>query len=420
MATLQHMSTAEDIVLANFKNGKLQINDKAGPSSNSPEFTYYKNVDTPDERLRKRRILVAKSQSLQYVGYNHGPEAPKANSACKYLVGVLDKKTNKMKVYDAQYYQLRPWLHNDMQPDQDETDQPTEQTYIEKQDALTEAFGSLRKRRAVDSRHKSKVSNEAIEKSAKVAVTIAKSQPTTPIKETMDSEGVLPCCDREATKVEDVYKLDDLVAPHLLEALKKVSGKFCNANIQRIQEWQKQKTYSSFVLDHLRTLANEPTDEKQKKAAILLYLHNLSIMYALKISDLNKKIPFEGDTPMSVKKHLLDSFTQSTLVGDGSRQKRCLPKRMKDKMISHALVLALILDDYKTKLSPLQSAFKVGVRILESHARALGCRVTSIAEVAEGGASLPSKSPTAQKVAELSLPLRITYTPKKKLGGKKR
>ncbi len=50
--------------------------------------------------------------------------------ACdRYLVGILDKKTNKMKVYDSQYYQLRPWLHNDSQ---DQTDQASEQTYIEK------------------------------------------------------------------------------------------------------------------------------------------------------------------------------------------------------------------------------------------------------------------------------------------------
>ena len=58
---------------------------------------------------------------------------------------------------------------------------PLGKPFCSQQDALTQAFGSVRKQHAAESRRKSRVGTEALDKSAKTAVKLAKSQPSTPI-----------------------------------------------------------------------------------------------------------------------------------------------------------------------------------------------------------------------------------------------
>ena len=67
-------------------------------------------------------------------------------------------------------------------------------------------------------------------------------------------------------------------------------------------------------------------------------------------------LSFAGvDPPQTVKQHLLSAFTEQKM-GEGGKAKvtLTLSPRMKDKILSHLLVLALILDDFAVDCSPLQ------------------------------------------------------------------
>ncbi|NXS79977.1 RPA49 polymerase, partial [Erpornis zantholeuca] len=86
-----------------FANGKLRRPE-------SLRFTVYRNRDTAHPRKRHRRILVSETERLSYVGHNFGSEVLKCNSLCRYFVGVLDKSSGQMEVYNAEIFNMQPLL----------------------------------------------------------------------------------------------------------------------------------------------------------------------------------------------------------------------------------------------------------------------------------------------------------------------
>uniref|UniRef100_A0A674BFS8 DNA-directed RNA polymerase I subunit RPA49-like n=1 Tax=Salmo trutta TaxID=8032 RepID=A0A674BFS8_SALTR len=84
-----------------FSNGNLRNTEQLN-------FSFYKNVDETNPRKKTRRMLVAESQRLSYVGNNFGTESLKCNNLCKYYVGVLNKETMKMEVHRAQLFNMQP------------------------------------------------------------------------------------------------------------------------------------------------------------------------------------------------------------------------------------------------------------------------------------------------------------------------
>ncbi|NXS30261.1 RPA49 polymerase, partial [Pomatostomus ruficeps] len=86
-----------------FANGRLQRPDAL-------RFTVYRNRDAAHPRKRHRRILVSETERLCYVGHNFGSEVLKCNSLCRYFVGVLDKNSGEMDVYNAEIFNMQPLL----------------------------------------------------------------------------------------------------------------------------------------------------------------------------------------------------------------------------------------------------------------------------------------------------------------------
>ncbi|NWI80848.1 RPA49 polymerase, partial [Dryoscopus gambensis] len=53
---------------------------------------------------------VSETERLCYVGHNFGSEVMKCNSLCRYFVGVLDKNSGQMDVYNAEIFNMQPLL----------------------------------------------------------------------------------------------------------------------------------------------------------------------------------------------------------------------------------------------------------------------------------------------------------------------
>ncbi|NWU01440.1 RPA49 polymerase, partial [Urocynchramus pylzowi] len=86
-----------------FANGRLERPE-------SLRFTVYRSRDAAHPRKRHRRILVSETERLCYVGHNFGSEVTKCNSLCRYFVGVLDKSSGQMEVYNAEIFNMQPLL----------------------------------------------------------------------------------------------------------------------------------------------------------------------------------------------------------------------------------------------------------------------------------------------------------------------
>ncbi|XP_033631933.1 DNA-directed RNA polymerase I subunit RPA49-like [Asterias rubens] len=410
----------DELILANFSHGRLNVNDD-GACLQPPSFSYFKHRDQADKRRKNQRILVAESNSMQYIGQNFGIHAPRLSSHCKYLVGVLDKESGKMKVYDAKSHQLRPWFGDSSKASECITEGGEQEklTYSEKNDRLTEAFGSSRKQRALESRLRSAVTPKALETLANKAIEHAQTQPQSayPSDDEADSGGILPPCNQKAEFLRDVYNLDDIIAPLWMEEVLKLplTSEFIDATDEQITEWQTEEKYCEYILDRLSRFPRSAAEERQEAACILAYIHYLRKISALGYQDMKtKQVIIDKDLPKSFNDHLVNMFTKTSASVDGVRSRRLFPKQLKEKSLIQMLTLALIVDEFKTDLSLLQKGLTAHLTMLRNHAKALGCRVKESKSATRKKSILEKQSMLNCVTAELQLPRKYKKRPSKR------
>ncbi|XP_033097611.1 DNA-directed RNA polymerase I subunit RPA49-like isoform X2 [Anneissia japonica] len=347
---------------AQFSHAKLKVTEDGSPSK-PPTFTRYRSSETKDPRKRNKQCLVATAEGeMEYIGQNFGPTASRSDSMCKYMVGVVDKTTNKIKVYDGQLFHLQPWIflkESLNEGDEDVTDKK-DLSFAEKSDMLTEAFGSARKQRAMESRIRNKVATDALEHSLRKAMEEAGSQPNTPTKlPAQETSDIIPACNRNATRPEEAYHMEDIISPSIMLSLKGACEFLTTATQNQIAEWKTNETYSPYVLSQLQVLTGT-TEKRKERASQLLYMMYLIHMHCLKPFACRKGIPFMKGTPDAVKKHLLNEFTVEAMSPDGKKTLRNLSSKMRDKLALHMILIALYIDNFRVNLSLLQKELHLG------------------------------------------------------------
>ncbi|KAK3597680.1 hypothetical protein CHS0354_040055 [Potamilus streckersoni] len=351
---------------------------------------------------------------MLYTGKNYGESAPKAKGLCRYYIGVFDKKRGKMKVCDAEMFNLRPFI-NVVEKESTATSLSNDLSYIEKKDKLTSAFGSSRKRKAMESRLRNKVEAKELEKAMGSAVEMALSQERLNPPSTQDSFGsessLIPPCNKDAQRVEDVYNLHDLISTAELEELTSSAKVFFDSTVTDIRIWKVDQIYPKYIVNHLSSLPLRE-NERWLKAKCLTYLSYLINLFNMKAKDLKRKDPLPREWPNRIRRNLSEKFTVKVNTNDGKKIITCIPARLKDKLLCHILVLALIIDDFSVEVGDLQMDTKVGVQRMQTHFQALGCQMKTHKIPLGDGQNLESR------VALLKLPL--VFPEMKPKTGKKR
>lgn len=53
---------------------------------------------------------VTETDRLSYVGKNFGPSSSRIQQMCKYYVGIHDKETGKIRICDAEIFNMQPHI----------------------------------------------------------------------------------------------------------------------------------------------------------------------------------------------------------------------------------------------------------------------------------------------------------------------
>lgn len=106
------------------------------------------------------------------------------------------------------------------------------------------------------------------------------------------------------------------------------------------------------------------------QSCCLLYLSYMMKLYRLTYKDLKRKDPLI-EVPDVIKNRLFSLFS----IEKG--KSRAIPKRLKDKLVSYILVLALIIDDYSLEYSVILKDLGMAASRLKFHLKAIGCVVNS-------------------------------------------
>ncbi|NXM38375.1 RPA49 polymerase, partial [Gymnorhina tibicen] len=435
-----------------FANGRLRHPD-------SLRFTVYRNRDTAHPRKRHRRILVSETERLCYVGHNFGSEVMKCNSLCRYFVGVLDKNSGQMEVYNAEIFNMqpllsviawlgsiflvilgwfpisvtscpsqtsasctcgfchvkslkfseRPWLWNErwVLCSLGCTGCFNVHVSLVQMDLCIEAFGTSKQKRALSSRRMNAVGSDIVSTAVtKAAANVIDAKGVTALMQDMAQDDVqnisafLPPCHEDADRPEHVYKFEDILSAAEYEALRVPAATLANVTAEEMAKRAEERSHCSFVLEELKFL---PTDEKSRdhKARCLWFLDTLIRFSHLKV--IKKKHPMGPECPHIISRKLMKNFTSLT-YNNGSIQ-NLISASMKAKITAYVIALALHINNFQTDLTILQNDMKLTESRILDIAKALRLRVSK----AKGVPGLENDQ--NHKLGTLSLPLPMQKAP---------
>ncbi|KAM5194613.1 DNA-directed RNA polymerase I subunit RPA49 isoform 1-T1 [Mantella aurantiaca] len=388
-------------LLVQFTNGTIQ-------TPKDVHFTLYKDEGDKTPGKKSQRILAAETDRLSYVGNNFSSETAMSKPLCKYFIGVLNKATGKMEVYDAEHINMQPVLEKDNNlstQNEDVTDMPTK-TYREKVDALIESFGTNRQKRALSSRRLNQVGSETLNKAmVKAAEEIIESKGRTElVKEAIDtntedlSSIFLPPCDARADKPENVYKFDDLISPVEYEALESVSAPFKNITSEELRQMAEKKEHTLFVLQELQELSMAKDTDRQ--ARVLWYLDTLIKFSQLKVA--KRKDLITKGCPNVICGNLMRNFTVT--VYTNGRVQNSISGTMKSKIVAYIIALALHISDFQVDLTGLQRDLRLTENRIIEISKAMGLKIIKRNMYSD------ESFEEIHKIAILELPL-IVYRP---------
>ncbi|NXS52119.1 RPA49 polymerase, partial [Brachypteracias leptosomus] len=416
-----------------FSNGRLQ-------RPGSMQFTVYRNKDKDHPRKKHRRILVSETERLSYVGNNFGSGVMKCNSLCRYFVGVLDKESGQMEVYNAEMFNMQPllsgrrvlclspcsvldacvhasadWLltavlcglpvcffflisvflpqHGGRR--------------IHYMDLCIEAFGTNKQKRALNARRMNAVGSDVVTTAvAKAAANIIDEKGVAALIQDVAQDDVqnisalLPPCNEDAEKPENVYKFEDILSPAEYEALQVPAAVFVNITAEEISKKAEEQSHCSFVLEELKLL---PADEKSRdhKARCLWFLDTLIKFSHLRV--IKKKYLMGPGCPHIISRKLMKNFTSMTYNNGSVRN--LIPSSMKSKITAYVIALALHISNFQIDLTVLQNDLKLRESRMMDIAKAMRLKVSK----AKG---LPGLEDIQNhKLGTLSLPLPVQKAP---------
>lgn len=376
-----------------------------------------KNLFCEPSHHSKTHKKLKLSLSDEFMNY----EAIEENES-PFLVGLLDKQSSKIQLCTTPYFVVKPECYLSGNADKENEQIQMGKTYIEKLNSLTAAFGSSKKRKAMHTNLKNKIDSDTLEKAVTAAVEESKliqaEQNTADKADEVVTEefSVLPVPNRQAKSPQEVYDLNEVLSISKTEFERFTSEqsiKFAQAPANLIKEWKTNNIYAEYVCDHLTTLANSKSSHQYKiqKYKLLAYLNYLLCLYRLKAAQLKTKSPLSSsEVPDVVINKMFDVYTVLSTTGHSqAKGVRSMPRRLKDKLACHILILALYVDDFDTSVESFQKELKFSQQRILDFYRALGCNVKNQI------VTVNNKKHVIKK-AELSLPIADStlLEPKKK------
>uniref|UniRef100_H0Z9Y8 RNA polymerase I subunit E n=1 Tax=Taeniopygia guttata TaxID=59729 RepID=H0Z9Y8_TAEGU len=348
---------------------------------------------------------VSETERLSYVGHNFGSDGTKCSSLCRYFVGVLDRSSGQMEVYNAEIFNMQPLLSDNVIPD--DTKEYQKKSYREKMDLCIEAFGTSKQKRALSSRRMNAVGSDIVSTAVtKAAANVIDAKGVTALMQDVAQDDVqsisafLPPCHEDADRPEHVYRFEDILSPAEYEALRVPAAALASASEEEMDKRAEERSLCSFVLEELKFL---PTDEKSRdhKARCLWFLDTLIKFSQQKV--IKKKNPMGPECPHIISKKLMKNFTSLT-YNNGSIQ-NFISASMKAKITAYVIALALHINNFQTDLTILQNDMKLSESRILDIAKALRLRVSKV----KGLVGLENDQ--NHKLGTLSLPLPTQKAP---------
>ncbi|KAG0071746.1 DNA-directed RNA polymerase I subunit rpa49 [Linnemannia elongata] len=364
-------------------------------------FNVYKPDSEESKNKKKRRIVEADTGKVEFVGQNFGENA--RAGYCRYVLAIRNKETDKITFKDAPVISVNRTIKTlkNAKPQVANREQ-----FLQAKNILGHTFGTKKIKQQINSVARNAVNVGALDSIAGILHdSIAAKTNALPSKESIkaraDEDRPIPPFDLAATKVEDIYKIDSLIAPSEYQVIP------FKALLEKTNQPLAALPYqnSSYVNGAL-TAALSISKKDRHRIRLLMYISILMAFRTIpdkKLDDNETVSRIMGDVPSVILENLYERFTESPEGVD--KKRHTFTPKSKDKLLCWILAIALTLENFNMDAGALTRDLSMKQTRVNELYKSLGCKVNELtaAEKAQSGAS--NEEVKTMKRAILTVPL---------------
>ncbi|KAG0209961.1 DNA-directed RNA polymerase I subunit rpa49 [Mortierella sp. GBA30] len=387
-------------VEAGIEGPYLAVFPGIAPPKTSP-FNVYKPDTEEGKSKKKRRILEADTGKVEFVGQNFGEDA--RSGFCRYVVAIRDRETNKVTFKDAPVIALNRTIKSLKNA---KLHASSRDQFMQAKNALGEAFGTKKIKQQIKSVERNAVNVSTLDQvagilqdsiSSKTSALPSKAE----IKAKADLDRPVPPYDLEATKVEDIYKLDSLITPAEYQLIP------FKALLEKSAEPLAALPFqdSTYVNDAL-TAALSTSKKDRHRIRLLMYISFLMAFRTIpdkRLDDSETINRIMGDVPSLILENFYERFTE---MPEGSDKKRhTFTPKSKDKLLCWIFALALTLENFNIDAGAMTRDLSLRQTKVNELFKSLGCKVNELSATQKAQLGVSAEDAKTMKRAILTVPL---------------
>ncbi|CCH42172.1 DNA-directed RNA polymerase I subunit RPA49 [Wickerhamomyces ciferrii] len=367
-------------------------------ASEDTEFELYQKKHTEDEF-----IFHGENERLDYSG------ATLEEDSSGYAVAVYDPVSKSVDLYQAPVLlgSVSSKAHRKLKGPA--VKQNNVRMNIQR-NALGEAFGTKKAKKAISDLERNRIDSDKLaDVEADIVDTVKASTTSLPTRdqltETVLNDRPTPACDVDATNVEDIYPVYNIIPKRELTFIR-VGSILNEEDIKKKVELLPYQN-SPYITSQLSSINNESQTQKLQ----LIYYASLLIgVYQNRRISNKENLSTALNTPPDL---LIDGILERFTIlrpGQFGRSKDrgyTIDPHHEDKLLCYLLATILHINNFIVEISPLAQELSLKPSRLVGLFKALGCIVKS-ATVAEAEAfGIPKSIAASYKIASLKVPFKL-------------
>lgn len=382
------------------------------------------NVDLEVYDNKKKNAIVHGESSDKTLQYD-GDELEDS----QYLLGVYDPKNKEIKLVQSKMFSGRVKSNSTLMKDAKLMKKlkrsTVEGTYAERRNALGEEFGTKKAKKAITEAAKNKIDAGLLEGSqVDIIDGIRETTKSMPNREQMaklveKENRVIPPCYPEATNVEDIYPIEEIVYSEILDSFP-IDIFFSEESVDIINKIKllpyvlgkdrgdihlKNSIFGKLLDELLNSTQTEVSEDVKYKLKLVSFTSMLVGLYFNRRCSRREKLmeSFTNLPPSRAINFMLQNFGNTKVKNsnfDRDIKFFNIGPKEEDKLLCYIIVLLLSLFDYRLELSSLAADLSLKPSRLLALVRTLGCSIM-IANKSDG------KENSGNKMAVLRVPFKV-------------
>ncbi|KAF8515700.1 RNA polymerase I associated factor, A49-like protein [Hysterangium stoloniferum] len=344
-------------------------------------------------------IMVGETDSVEF----HSGSVGATGSSCQYLIGIRDKKTNRVILRPAGLHVLSRDIKafkslDPLAVSQDERSKARNE--------LGEAFGSKKAKLAIKAMERNRVDVSAMEGVAgHLQDSIDAGTGSLPsleaAKAAADESRPIPRYNVQAKSPDQIYALHDIVSEAELNSISVSRLIHASDENGRLACLPFQR--SSWINQHIKFEFESSAKPSKNNLKILFYISSMFLfrMSSSSVRDKTKLQQRMSMVPNEIIDGLLSRFTERSRESTTAQT----TKGAETLLLTHMFALCLRVDRYATDPALLASDLSMTVANVTKHFKQLGCKVEVLSSAQRTELGL---GPTADKDAKLCI-LRVPF-----------